>query len=385
MSIKVYTGRMGSGKSYEVVSSVILPALGRGRRVVSNIAGLNYEAISLYLKGNGVESVGELVSVSHEDVANPWFWLTDGSDESDKQSSVNVPFLQAGDLLVLDEVWRFWDGFNSRRMSTRIMNFFRMHRHFVNAETGVTCDVILITQDVGDIGKVVRAVIEETYLMTKLTVVGSSKGYRVEIYSGAKIYLSYPVRTLVRTYNPDYFKFYQSHSQKSDNSMDAVEENVDKRGNILRGSLFRVFLPLAVIFFGISIYFLWGFFHPKSEKQSNAVSASSPAPVVASPAAAPVSVPVRADDEVSRLLSESTPYLHYYRVQKSGEKEYRDVGIKFEVGGKRRIFTKEMLGFLGWKVFMSIDGDFVILTNGRIYQIVGHDISVVNRDYSVAK
>jgi zona occludens toxin len=38
MAIKVYVGLMGSGKSYEVVSNVIVPALGRGRRVISNIA-----------------------------------------------------------------------------------------------------------------------------------------------------------------------------------------------------------------------------------------------------------------------------------------------------------------------------------------------------------
>jgi zona occludens toxin len=35
MAINAYTGLMGSGKSYEVVSSVILPAVKSGRRVVS--------------------------------------------------------------------------------------------------------------------------------------------------------------------------------------------------------------------------------------------------------------------------------------------------------------------------------------------------------------
>ena len=44
MAIKAYTGIMGSGKTYEVVSEVIRTALAQGRRVVSNIAGLNYEA-----------------------------------------------------------------------------------------------------------------------------------------------------------------------------------------------------------------------------------------------------------------------------------------------------------------------------------------------------
>ena len=34
---------MGSGKTFEVVSVVILGALRDGRRVISNIAGLNYD------------------------------------------------------------------------------------------------------------------------------------------------------------------------------------------------------------------------------------------------------------------------------------------------------------------------------------------------------
>ena len=46
MAINAYTGLMGSGKTYEVVSSVVLPALLKGRRVVSNIEGLDYEEIA---------------------------------------------------------------------------------------------------------------------------------------------------------------------------------------------------------------------------------------------------------------------------------------------------------------------------------------------------
>ena len=39
----------GSGKTYEVVSQVILTALRTGRRVVANIAGLHYEEMRAYL------------------------------------------------------------------------------------------------------------------------------------------------------------------------------------------------------------------------------------------------------------------------------------------------------------------------------------------------
>ena len=43
MAISAYVGVPGSGKSYEVVKSVILPAIATGRRVVSNVYGLDKE------------------------------------------------------------------------------------------------------------------------------------------------------------------------------------------------------------------------------------------------------------------------------------------------------------------------------------------------------
>ncbi|HGW7889845.1 TPA: zonular occludens toxin domain-containing protein, partial [Escherichia coli] len=43
MAISAYVGVPGSGKSFEVVRSVIIPAVAQGRRVVSNIYGLNAE------------------------------------------------------------------------------------------------------------------------------------------------------------------------------------------------------------------------------------------------------------------------------------------------------------------------------------------------------
>ena len=48
MPINAYTGLMGSGKSYECVSSVIIPAIRAGRRVVTNVDGINGEAIRAY-------------------------------------------------------------------------------------------------------------------------------------------------------------------------------------------------------------------------------------------------------------------------------------------------------------------------------------------------
>lgn len=41
MAINAYVGIPGSGKTYEVVRSLILPAFIKGRRIVTNIVGID--------------------------------------------------------------------------------------------------------------------------------------------------------------------------------------------------------------------------------------------------------------------------------------------------------------------------------------------------------
>ena len=65
MAIKAYTGIMGAGKTYEVVSVVIFNALRAGRRVISNIAGLNYPVfVDLLVEGD--DPAGGIVEVAVE-------------------------------------------------------------------------------------------------------------------------------------------------------------------------------------------------------------------------------------------------------------------------------------------------------------------------------
>lgn len=296
MSIKLYTGRMGSGKSYEVVTEVILGAVRRGRRVVSNIAGLNVEAMHALLIAEGVdaEKLGSVVTIEHEDVTKADFWRTDSSGGSEPES-----FIQPGDLLALDEIWRFWGGLakvdsEGKKRPPSVMNFFRMHRHFIHEKTGVACDVALITQDVMDLSRDVRSVVEETYYMEKLTAIGSSKRYRVDVHQGGKKGRK-PLLSLQRSYKAELFPLYSSHSQKKEGGASAVEENIDGRGNILRGVIFKVVLPLMIPLMIGAVWLVWGFFHPAEKgavdaskektKQSLASGAASSAQSV--PASAP--------------------------------------------------------------------------------------------------
>lgn len=288
MSIKAYTGIMGSGKSYEVVSVVILNALRSGRRVISNIAGLNYASIADLLVSEGVpaDSVGKLVIVDHDRVTDSEFWLSESELARLKEtpeylaSFDDVNRIMPGDLVALDEIWRFWSGFNAKdadgkKRPENVLNFMRMHRHMTHPKTGVACDLALITQDVMDISRQVRAVIEETYFMEKLTAIGSAKRYRVDICprgQSRKV-----LRSIQREYDPKYFSLYSSHSGRKDGDAEAYEQNIDKRGNLLAGALFKFVIPVGVVVFLFAIYSVYGFFNPKkAEPPQTTVKPSNP-------------------------------------------------------------------------------------------------------------
>lgn len=277
---------MGSGKTYEVVSVVILNAVASGRRVITNIAGIDLEVIHdlLDLEGRDVTKAGTVVRIDNESVCNPAFWLSEKSNEHLKS---DLPALAAmteskcilpGDLLVLDEVWRFWLGFASKdgdgkKRPGEVMEFFRMHRHFTHSETGVSCDVALITQDVMDISRVVRAVVEETYLMTKLTAIGSTTRYRVDVCQGGQTRTV--IRDLQRSYESKFFNSYTSHSGRKEGESGPKEQNIDGRGNILSGALFKFVIPIGLIVAGFAIWNVYGFFNPKPLAKTEKITSES--------------------------------------------------------------------------------------------------------------
>lgn len=83
MAISVYTGVMGSGKSYEAVLNGVLPALKAGRRVVTNISGMSNEKCQAYLveRGCKAEDLGTVVVVSNDDVLQPGFFPGEAAAE----------------------------------------------------------------------------------------------------------------------------------------------------------------------------------------------------------------------------------------------------------------------------------------------------------------
>jgi zona occludens toxin len=285
MSIKLYTGLQGSGKSYEVVSVVILGALREGRRVISNIAGLDYVAMRAMLVEEGTEAanVGTLVQVHHDDIQKANFFRTDTDNETKTET-----FIAGGDVVVLDEIWRFWE--KDSQVTTRQQNFFRMHRHMLHPDSGLSCEIVLISQDHMDVCRKIRAVVEKTYVMTKHTELGTTKYYRVDIFSRAKFTKSTePLNSLQKAYNEKYFPLYKSHSAGGD-VIDPKEVSIDKRGNIFSRPIIKYGIPLALLPMLPAFYFLWHWLHPTPQKAD--IKTTQPSQIATlHPASAPIAAP----------------------------------------------------------------------------------------------
>lgn len=291
-AINAYCGVMGSGKSFEVVSGPLLDAVAAGRRVVTNIDGVNEEKIHAYLhakRGLAVERLGKIVHVRTDDMLQPGFFPVEV--ESSTGATVTPGFVKAGDLVVVDEAWKLWS--TSKRISDEHMNFFRMHRHFVNEQTGLCCDVVLMIQSIADLNKSIKAVVELSFRMVKLKSLGFSSRYRVEIYETSKQTKTNRTGTQVRKYKPEIFPLYNSYAGGA-----GKEATVDKRQNVFASVWLWVGIAFLTSLFPIALYFAWGFFHPQASNSlvsskagivrpvSGVTAASVPAGAVAPPTSA---------------------------------------------------------------------------------------------------
>lgn len=229
MSITAYTGLPGHGKSYGVVENVIIPAAKEGRAIYTNIP-LNLDEFGKRY------NVRPFIFDVDDYAKNPQLWD-------------DVP---PGTLFVLDEVWRVWPvGTTAKQMPESQKSFLAEHRHRVD-DIGRSIEIVLVTQDLAQVASFVRQLVETTFRVTKLTKVGASKAYRVDVYSGCRTG-SPPIKSRDREipgiFKKDIYQLYQSHTQAQGNAV-GNEKRADQRYNILKsGSLISMVIAIPVLFF----------------------------------------------------------------------------------------------------------------------------------------
>lgn len=302
MAQSAYTGIQGSGKSYEVVRGVILPNVAKGRRVVTNIAGLKDADISDYCVnsiGADRDALGTIVHITNDDVTLPNFFPKEGQDNS-------ACIVQSGDVIILDECWRWY--VTGEKLPEGHLTFFRMHRHFIHPESGVSCDIVLIVQDINDLQRKIKATIEKNFLMQKHTDLGLMNRYVVNIYSGNRQTKSALIQTFQETYKPEIYNLYSSYSQATTNAA-PKEQAADARGNFLKNWRIRILMPLAVLMLIAAVWNVYKFFNPSKEKKPELVASSS-VPAPSAPSAEAVAV-AGASDKPKSDVSETWRLVGY--------------------------------------------------------------------------
>jgi len=224
MTISAYVGLPGHGKSYSVVQHVIHPALESGRTVFTNIPMNDDECLAA--TGN------QVVPFDTEDIVQNPNWFTE--------------VFTAGSIIVIDEVWRLWPaGVQAHKAREQDKTFINEHRHMVG--DGFSTEVILVTQDLGDISTFARNKVDTTFRAVKLTKIGSAKKYRVDVYEGAVTGQSPPKAKLSRQifgqYKSEIFRLYTSQTRGDGSFGD--ESRTDDRFNVLKGFAFKI-IPIAI-------------------------------------------------------------------------------------------------------------------------------------------
>ncbi|WP_276677989.1 zonular occludens toxin domain-containing protein [Thalassolituus oleivorans] len=209
MTIKVYSGRTGSGKSYNSIANVIIPSIKAGRTVVTNVVLKKAEIYKDYPDAN-------IITIPF------------GITYKEAEVYIRSDRYPAGSVFVLDEGARlFPTGLKVTQVPSSVITFFTEHRHSVGFE-GKTSEIFILAQDISQLAKFVRDLVDSTYHHTKLDKIGLEKIFRCDIYDGA-IVRGEPIKSLRGSYSKDIYKYYESYTQKVDDQDSALEENPDNR------------------------------------------------------------------------------------------------------------------------------------------------------------
>ncbi len=173
-----------SGKSYSAVKEHLIPAMKAGRRVVTNIDGINHEAIA-ELTGRSLDEIRAFLIV----ITNEQVWLLH-------------TLVKFGDLVIVDECHDFWP-ISRNALPKDHVEFFAMHGHF-------QIDIVLMTQVFSEVHRSVIARLERKNSYTKKSVVGKPNECHVNYYQKAAGSLKWvKINTGTFTYEKKYFPCYK--------------------------------------------------------------------------------------------------------------------------------------------------------------------------------
>lgn len=238
MSIYAYVGLPGSGKSYGVVANQVIPALKKGRKVVTNLP-LKVELLQAAIPGCEVE-------------------LFETSQLAEQPDIIDELF-PPGCVAIIDECWRLWpSGLKTDKVPAAYKSFLAEHRHRVDEEKRST-QIVLVTQDLQQLAAFARQLVEQTFLHRKLGSLGMDGSFTVSVYEGCVTGTTPSQQRLIiqsqGRYKKEVFQFYKSHTMSKATEGGADERAMDSRGNVWKRPM--VWLGMAASLAGLAFGGQW--------------------------------------------------------------------------------------------------------------------------------
>ncbi len=194
--INILLGTTGSGKSYEATVYHVLPALQRGRKVITNLP-LDLEKFSA-------------IDASYRDLIEIRTTVGRGLRED------GTPSRSFASVEDYHDDWRHSDGFGPLFVidechfclpkigtSRAVTEWFSMHRHY-------NVDVLLISQSAAKLNMDIRDLVHICYKVRKSLAFGKDKEYIRRVFDGIR---GSEIESSERKYKPEFFGLYKSHTQ----------------------------------------------------------------------------------------------------------------------------------------------------------------------------
>jgi zona occludens toxin len=288
-------GIPGSGKSYEAVVYHVLPALQRGRKVITNLP-LNVEMFAAL-----DPSYRDLLEVRRvpQPVRGTWDSAAAGRDEPAfklfpdgrvyTSSDPLVTITDRGQRLSPDpsaylfgSVWDFWTDWKGAdgngplfvidechiampKLGTdrQVIDWFKIHRHF-------NVDVLLMTQVFRDMCTEIAGIMAMVVRVRKADILGKRGSYIRKVHGGLR---GAVISTEERKYRPEMFPLYKSHTQGNSVAEQAAS---DVTPLLVKFNRFK-WLWLA----GTACYCVWAFWPgpPKPNRHADATRWATGRPI----------------------------------------------------------------------------------------------------------
>ncbi|MDR3001465.1 MAG: zonular occludens toxin domain-containing protein [Fibromonadaceae bacterium] len=230
MAITLISGLPGTGKTLSAIKRFLLPALSQKRKVYTNIDGINYLKIGIYLERVTKTQI-ELCDLEKILVHTEKFstkMLIDGVDSNS--------------MVIIDEAQVFWNNrdYNSEENKS-LLPFLQKHRHY-------GLDIIFLTQNIDQLDIGIRRLCQVHYRLNRLSNLGFDKSIKVKVFPDAMGSEQFkPLATLIWKIDREIFSFYDSYQGAETKEAKGNNYNVFLRSPFFLFVVFVFFVCVAMI------------------------------------------------------------------------------------------------------------------------------------------